>query len=71
MSHYQKNAVIINQEGNLRPSVSVEVQEGVQLFPFFAKQERLGSILAPYEKTACIQDLYVNEFLWRFFRKEV
>jgi len=34
-------------------------------------QERLGPALAPCEKTACIQDLYFNEFLWRFFRKGV
>jgi len=38
---------------------------------FFIRKERLGSVLAPCEKTACIQVLYVNKFLWRFFRKGV
>jgi hypothetical protein len=31
----------------------------------------LGTVLAPCEKTACIQVLFVDKFIWRFFRKGV
>ena len=34
----------------------------------FVNQERWDSVLAPCEKTACKQVLFVDEFLWRFFR---
>jgi len=41
----------------------------VLLLRFFSRAVGFGS--RPCEKTACIQDLNVDCFLWRFFRKGV
>jgi len=44
----------------------LEIKRECYSWRFFSRA--VGAVSRPCEKTACIQDLYVDKFHWRFFR---